>query len=63
MVKVGNRNGGSIHKDAVINIHDQERPREIEELGITVVRLTYIKNNFENILKQISKKIEKFKKY
>jgi very-short-patch-repair endonuclease len=63
MVKVGNRIGGSIHKDAVINIHDQERPREIEELGITVVRLTYIKNNLENILKQIRKKIEKFKKY
>jgi NDP-sugar pyrophosphorylase family protein len=50
---------GSIHKSADVKINDEYRQKEIEELGVTVMRFTnfQVKNNPEIILKEISRKI------
>jgi NDP-sugar pyrophosphorylase family protein len=54
---------GSIHKNAEVKINDEYRQKEIEELGITVLRFTNLqaKNNPEIILKEINKKIDELK--
>ncbi len=54
---------GSIHNKEEVKINDATRQKEIEELGITVIRFTnsQVKNNPEIILEQINKKIEEIK--
>lgn len=51
---------GSIHKDATVKIYDEKRQKEIEDLGIVVLRFTnnQVKLNADKILDQINKKIE-----
>jgi N-acetyl-alpha-D-muramate 1-phosphate uridylyltransferase len=54
---------GSVHNKEDVKINDAKRQKEIEELGITVIRFTnsQVKNNPELILEQINKKIEELK--
>lgn len=54
---------GSIHKNAEVKINDEYRQKEIEELGVTVMRFTnfQVKHNPEIILENIKKKIEELK--
>jgi N-acetyl-alpha-D-muramate 1-phosphate uridylyltransferase len=51
---------GSIHNKEDVKINDELRQREIEALGITVIRFKNIevKNNLEKFLDQIKKKIK-----
>ncbi len=51
---------GGIHNKEDVKINDEIRQREIEELGIAIIRFTntQVKNNPELILEQINKKIE-----
>ena len=54
---------GSIHNKEDVKVDDAIRQRDIEELGITVLRFSnfQVKNNPEIILEQISKKIKELK--
>jgi N-acetyl-alpha-D-muramate 1-phosphate uridylyltransferase len=54
---------GGIHNKADVKINDEIRQREIEELGITVIRFTnsQVKNNIEKIVEEVNKKIEELK--
>ena len=54
---------GSIHNKEDVKVDDAIRQRDIEELGITVLRFSnfQVKNNPEIILEQISKKINELK--
>ncbi len=54
---------GSVHNKEDVKIDDATRQNEIEDLGITVMRFSnfQVKNNPENILEQINKKIEKLR--
>ncbi len=54
---------GSIHNKKDVKINDAIRQKEIEELGISVLRFTnsQVKNEIAYILKQINKKIEELK--
>jgi very-short-patch-repair endonuclease/GTP:adenosylcobinamide-phosphate guanylyltransferase len=51
---------GSIHNKEDVKINDARRQKEIEELGIVVIRFTnsQVKNNIEKVVADISKKIE-----
>ena len=54
---------GSIHNKEEVKINDAIRQRDIEDLGITILRFSnsQVKNNPEIILEQINKKIEEQK--
>jgi very-short-patch-repair endonuclease/dTDP-glucose pyrophosphorylase len=54
---------GGIHNKTDVKVNDKQRQKEIEELGISVMRFTnsQVKNNPEIILEQINKKIEELK--
>ncbi len=54
---------GCIHNKEDVKINDAIRQKEIEALGITIIRFTnsQVKNNPEIILEQINKKIEELK--
>jgi len=55
---------GSIHNKEDVKINDELRQKEIENLGIAVIRFNNkeVKNNPELILEEINKKIEELKK-
>jgi N-acetyl-alpha-D-muramate 1-phosphate uridylyltransferase len=52
---------GSIHNKEGVKINDEIRQKEIEALGITVIRFTnsQVKTNIEKIVEDISQKIKK----
>ncbi len=54
---------GSVHNKEEVKINDAIRQKEIEDLGISVLRFTntQVKNNPELILEQINKKIQELK--
>jgi len=54
---------GGVHNKEDVKINDAIRQREIEGLGITVIRFinSQVKNSIEKILEDISKKIEELK--
>ena len=51
---------GSVHNKEDVKIHDAKRQKEIEALGITVLRFTnnQVKNNPEKIVEGINKTIK-----
>ena len=54
---------GGIHNKEDVKINDAIRQKEIEELGIVVIRFnnSQVKNNIEKIVEDINKKIEELK--
>jgi N-acetyl-alpha-D-muramate 1-phosphate uridylyltransferase len=54
---------GAVHNKEDVKINDRIRQKEIEDLGISVLRFTnsLVKNNPKLILEQINKKIEELK--
>ena len=51
---------GSVHNKEDVKINDAIRQKEIEALGISILRFTntQVKNNIEKIVEDISKKIK-----